>query len=472
MVLSHYQENILNHYQTTRDNIVVNACPGSGKTFTLDQLWQATDSKAAYLVFNKANAVEAEKKFNPKDNSFIGTLNSFGARSLYAARHGLKLNKNKVWYIVKDKYPFRGDKKGQYKQEDLHKLIMLAKANVVNSISDMQYVRDTNDIYGYPDICQHALEVYNISLEDRKSIDFADQLLLPVVFDLPKPSFKDALIDEAQDLSPVQAMLVDGIAERYVFVGDRRQAIYGFRGAASNSLDDLQQKFEAVALPLKLTYRCAKLIVGEAQKTYADDIEALPEAIDGVVRDVIKDKRMEENYRQNNNTLVVCRNNAPLVTMAYSLLRNKIPVQMIGRDFGSNLIGFIKRLDAASLSDLESKLDMWRYEQEAIATAQDHGDKLQSISDKYDTVLAFIAMCETGSIQELYDAIDSLFSADYGVKLSTIHRAKGLEAERVYILEPNLIPGSYAKSALQLEQENNLRYVAVTRAKSELVYLL
>ena len=55
--------------------------------------------------------------------------------------------------------------------------------------------------------------------------------------------------------------------------------------------------------------------------------------------------------------------------------------------------------------------------------------------------------------------------------LCTIHKSKGLEADVVYILNENLIPSKFAKSAEQLKQENNLKYVARTRAKNELYFL-
>ena len=57
------------------------------------------------------------------------------------------------------------------------------------------------------------------------------------------------------------------------------------------------------------------------------------------------------------------------------------------------------------------------------------------------------------------------------MRLATVHKAKGLEAPRVFILEPNLMPSPWAKKAWQIEQEGNLQYVAVTRALETLIYL-
>ena len=53
--------------------------------------------------------------------------------------------------------------------------------------------------------------------------------------------------------------------------------------------------------------------------------------------------------------------------------------------------------------------------------------------------------------------------------LSTIHKAKGLENERVFFLLPDIIPSKYATQPWQIEQEMNLKYVATTRAKHTLI---
>jgi DNA helicase-2/ATP-dependent DNA helicase PcrA len=65
-----------------------------------------------------------------------------------------------------------------------------------------------------------------------------------------------------------------------------------------------------------------------------------------------------------------------------------------------------------------------------------------------------------------------IFSDDQvGVVFSSVHRAKGLEAKRVYILSPELMPHKMATKPWELEQERNIEYVAITRTLSELVYV-
>jgi len=80
------------------------------------------------------------------------------------------------------------------------------------------------------------------------------------------------------------------------------------------------------------------------------------------------------------------------------------------------------------------------------------------------------------SVSDVVRKIEQIFTDDKGrpgILLSSIHRAKGLEASHVFFLMPEgaECPHPMAKSAWQVEQEWNLRYVAVTRAIKELTYV-
>lgn len=94
------------------------------------------------------------------------------------------------------------------------------------------------------------------------------------------------------------------------------------------------------------------------------------------------------------------------------------------------------------------------------------------MQDKADTLVIFLEQSST--IIEATDKINTLFSNNNGtgIVLSTIHKAKGLEATKVFILCPELLPHPMAKSAWQQDQEANLKYVAITRAREHLVYVL
>ena len=74
---------------------------------------------------------------------------------------------------------------------------------------------------------------------------------------------------------------------------------------------------------------------------------------------------------------------------------------------------------------------------------------------------------------DLIDKLTSIFKDNNteGICLSTIHKAKGLEADNVYVLNKNLMPSKYVKQDWELEQEKNLEYVAYTRPKKMLGFI-
>ena len=91
----------------------------------------------------------------------------------------------------------------------------------------------------------------------------------------------------------------------------------------------------------------------------------------------------------------------------------------------------------------------------------------------YQRIEVIQCLCEeVESVKELRKLIEGIFSDDInGIILSTIHKAKGLENDRVFFLCPELIPSRFATMDWQFEQEQNLKYVAITRAKKELIYV-
>ena len=81
-------------------------------------------------------------------------------------------------------------------------------------------------------------------------------------------------------------------------------------------------------------------------------------------------------------------------------------------------------------------------------------------------------MGEVSNVEALKTLISNIFSDDIkGIMLSTIHKAKGLENDRIMFLCPELIPSKYATTDWMFEQEMNLKYVAITRAKKDLIYI-
>jgi urease gamma subunit len=169
--------------------------------------------------------------------------------------------------------------------------------------------------------------------------------------------------------------------------------------------------------------------------------------------------------------LVVCRNTAPLIDLAYRMIAAGRPVRVMGREIGQGLVNIVQRVAGRRTTAIDAflvKLATWRVRM--LAKARDDESKVAAVEDKAQCIEMLARSVDT--VAELVRAIDAIFAdGSGGVTLATVHKAKGLEAPRVFILEPDLMPSKWARQQWQIEQEHNLTYVAVTRALETLVYL-
>lgn len=177
----------------------------------------------------------------------------------------------------------------------------------------------------------------------------------------------------------------------------------------------------------------------------------------------------------------LCRNTKPLIEEAYKFFRNGVACRVEGRDIGEGLIQLATKWKrVTTLGALVERIDEYQITETAKWTAKENLGKVQAIEDKCETLRVIINhLLGEGltSVTDLTRHIRSLFGdtpddeAPKVFTLSTIHKAKGREWDRVYFLHRELLPSRYAKQAWQLEQEANLEYVAITRAKRELIYV-
>lgn len=169
---------------------------------------------------------------------------------------------------------------------------------------------------------------------------------------------------------------------------------------------------------------------------------------------------------------VLCRNTAPLITLAFGFIQRGVGVHVLGREIGAGLVAIIRACKTDDIKELEAKLITRRSREVAKARATGSGASVAAIEDKYDCLNIFLQNEDT--VDDLCDAILSLFddSAKGLLTLSTIHKAKGLEWDKVFLLDFHaLLPSKWATQPWQQAQEKNLQYVAVTRAKHDLVFI-
>lgn len=467
---SKYQQAIFEFIESDNGHLVVNAVAGSGKTTTIVQSLGLTKGKdVLFCAFNKHIQMELSSRVHA-GNVQIQTIHSVGFATIRkSVGHKVKVDSRKLYNISKEYIP----------NEEWHlrspacELASMAKRTLAD-YTDRQALEDLADFYGInlngdaDKILAVVPKMLKASAERLHVIDFDDMLWLPIIHNMNFDQHDIVFVDEAQDLSPAQLEIVvksvksDG---RIIAVGDRHQAIYGFTGAGINSIDDIVTRLEADELPLSMCYRCGQEIVKLAQ-SIVPEIEAFENNESGVVYDINYIKFYQEVA---DNDLVVCRTNAPLIKVCYTLIRAGKKATIRGRDIGKGLINLIDKLEPTDITDLIEKVT--DYERQQVQRLEAAGKDVTSIMDKCETMIALTDGVET--LSDLRFRIEQIFDDNEkkGVILSSIHRSKGDEADRVFILHRELLPHPMAKNAWQLRQEANLEYVAYTRAKKELVFV-
>lgn len=250
-------------------------------------------------------------------------------------------------------------------------------------------------------------------------------------------------------------------------------SIYGFTGAMVDSLDQIRDRYEAIELPLSVSYRCPKAIVARAQ-TLVPQIEAAPEAPEG---DVCRLSLADTLARLTAADAVLCRTNAPLVNLAYYCIRHQIGVQLLGRDLGKGLLSLIEKMHTPSIDKLSERLHEYRTREMQKFVERDLPAKAASVADKVDCLEAILQHLpeDDRTVAALQTSIRGLFGDDQDPKprltLSTVHKAKGKEWPQVAILCDFLMPAVYAREAWEREQEDHVQYVAWTRAKERLIFV-
>lgn len=317
-------------------------------------------------------------------------------------------------------------------------------------------------------------------IESRKStgtIDFDDMIDLPIHLDLPVDTYDLLMVDEAQDLSPLQQALAfrANRGGRMVLCGDRFQACYGFAGSDPQSLPNMHRDLAASFLgaesfPLTVTRRCPSSHVALAQ-VLVPDLEAMPDAPEGEIEEVSPEAIA---IQAQPGDMVIARCNAPVVAVAFGLIRRGVQVIVRGREVGKGLLGLIERLEPDGLRDLARKLGHYKLSELERLEAEDAPpDAILAVTDRCDCLSCLMQGCR--SLEDLQQRVEKLFvesdsAPTDAVICSSVHRAKGLEARTVFIAAPEMMPHAKAERPWEAQQERNIAYVAVTRSKNRLVF--
>lgn len=480
---SEQQTAIFNWFETGKGNLVVRARAGTGKTTTiLEGIEHAPEGSILLAAFNKRIADELTTKLdNPCAQA--KTLHSVGFGLVMKQWGKVRVDADRAERIAR---AVMGEQAPNAMVNLTKKLVSLAKMMAPFATKeDLLEICEAFDVVPDADwrkdgwdedrIALYAHDALEVSNEKDGSIDFDDMVYLPVRNGWASGRFELVCIDEAQDMCATQIKLAQSVCAkdgRVIVVGDDRQAIYGFRGADSGSIDRLLRELNAKELGLNITYRCPKKVV-EIAARLVPDYKAAPSAPEGVVRNAVEAQMMSEVEP---GDFILSRKNAPLARICLTLLKQGKRAKIEGRDIGKGIMALIKQLKATSIPGLVEKLESWKEKEIARAsklkTETQRDNRKNAVLDKAELLMALMDGV-TGLAQlqtRIADLFDDTTNPGARIVCSSVHRAKGLETNRVYLLADTLYPGSKgnSKRAASIE-EANIHYVAVTRAKETLV---
>ena len=342
-------------------------------------------------------------------------------------------------------------------------------------------------------------------------IDFDDMLYAPIAHRVRFWQNDWVLIDECQDINPARreaARLALKAGGRAVFVGDSRQAIYGFTGAGGDSIQRIIEEFNCTRLPLTVTYRCPKAVVNYVHQ-WVSHIEAHPDAPEGIVRPVkyeaertcpaCDNQGMREETDGRMTTcdycagkkripaapwfiqdqpgiedVILCRFTRPLIQTAYGMIKNGIACRVQGRDIGKGLINLASTWKITSIEKLEERLKVYYQKEYEKAQKTNSEKKLQELEDRVGTLRIFMERCVSQGrrlISDVIAEIEAMFSDDIEgvVTLCSGHKSKGREWPRVYWIKTGI--SSRITKEWEMQEEINLQYVIGTRAMRELILI-
>lgn len=493
---SEYQMNVFNALTNTNSNLCINAVAGSGKTFTIVEGCKMLNESAdnvLFMAFNKSIAQELSVKLDGYAN--VKTLHAFGFSVLKSIYTGYKRNikvdnfkynkyimdnvfslskfvnvdmeKNKIWAFVNNAV----------------KLLNLCRVNLVqsNEIKKIEEIVEEHNLTILFDEVNVVADIlddcYKMNSNDL-TIDYTDMIVLPLAEKKYIPNYKYVFIDECQDLNNAQRelMLLAAKGGRFIAVGDRKQAINGFAGADCNSFDKIAALPNTKELPLSVNYRCGSNMIRLAQEI-VPQIVAHKGAIEGTINHI--DKLTLDTFKCND--MILCRKSAPLVGLCFKLMSKGITAVVKGKDIADTLLNIIK---SSGAKDLDTLCDYLAEQREITLKAIIRDCKCdeetaktktryQRLDDNFKCIENLTLTAK--SVNDMCTTLKVMFSDERkknAIILSTIHKSKGLESDRVMILLPNKLPLVWRnQKEWQLEQEINLKYVALTRAKKELIFV-
>ncbi len=501
MKFSLQQDTFFDWVTTGRGSAILVAVAGAGKSTAIREACKRIGDRAsvAVLAFNKKIADEMGaglKDAGCGRNVQAGTFHSFGLRAWRKVAPNVKVEPKKLANIAADlKCPeelvaFVLELVSLAKQRGIGVLErmddqgswyrIVEHYELEDKLSEDGSVSEENLAELLHSGLQWGYKVLKRSIElDREMVDYDDMIFAPLVHNVKMWQNDWVFIDEAQDTNPARRALAKKMLRtggRLVAVGDPRQAIYGFTGADNDALDIIAREFTCSELPLTVTFRCPKAVVSHARH-WVSHITAADSAPEGSVSNVAMDEFLTTLTDLQPTDAILCRNTKPLVELAFTMIRARVACHVEGKEIGQGLMALARKWKSVkTIGTLRSRLSDYLTRETEKLMAKGGEVKAAALADRVGTLMVIMeSLADDEKVDAIQKIINDLFQDSNGgqarsVTLSTVHKSKGREWDRVFLLGRNrYMPSPFARQDWQVEQEDNLIYVAVTRAKQDLV---
>lgn len=518
---SEYQVKIFDYLTESSGNLVVSAKAGSGKTSTLVSslsLLPKRDRKL-FLAFNKSIVKEIRAKVDEGGISHVdvSTTHSKGfelLRKYVIKGKKFDIQEFKYYNLLRETLEHKLNIPRFTKWRDIANLDKQLIEKCMILIEESRFsMKDRESALGEAKgdrerlIVECSFDTLDKGLYKAKKhglIDFLDMLWIPVIENVEVPvkdRYSIVYIDEVQDITYTTYKLFQKFISpngRFVAVGDERQRINGFAGSYSGIFDDLLRIGNTELMTLPVSFRCPKSIIRLAQKI-VPEIKYHETSGEGVIKENTKLDELPDG------TLVLGRQNSILLSYYFYLISKNRPCYIKGSELGVSIKKILSDLGDIDVDGIYNQLllNLFStrdsiYEEILVESAKKKIDPIpydvwvdgfmdESFAQELEVIKSIQEITSSGifsSIEEIISSLDIIFSETYDrddrICLSTIHKSKGLECDTVCLSNQNF-PNKFFESRARKrglaylanfrEEEENLRYVALTRTKRELHYL-
>ena len=452
----------------TGKSLKIKAFAGSGKTTVVELIsheMKKLQKRGLYLAFNKSAANEASSSFPP--NVECRTVHSMAYREVgYKYRSRLKRCTGSE---IARKFKLDADRE-MYKGRPatLGNFILKTITTYCNSDSTkitkyhtpwadlMKFHKNDIDLVSDTqlDIAKTARVVWDEIIKPSCDVPITHDVYLKL-FCLMEPllPYDFIVVDEAQDSSPVYMKMLNAQSTQLICVGDSYQSIYGWRGAV-DSMEKLETTYTTT---ISQSFRFGPVIGDLATKlinTYINPIEPVClcgfDKVDTVLTNSIDDI-----------DTVLTRTNMGCLAAVMSYLREGKKVGIMG---GSSPLQYLLK----GARDLMNGKKTYHPE---LSLFDSWDDVLMYTSTGGNDLKTLVKSIDKYGVDELISVLDDVSSSNYDILISTAHKSKGSEHNRVMLWSDFPDKRQDRETGdwiMPNNEEINLMYVAITRAKKTL----